>query len=123
MSLVLDLDAISPKSQLVKLGDKEFDVSIVPFNVSLRFYDCMPILEKMENLKPLSEDEYKKILSIIYDIFKVSDPELTFEWICNKLNVDRFNKLLPLILDNMFGEDAKKNKETAKAEGATVKSS
>jgi hypothetical protein len=118
MSYVLDLEKFRPEEAKIKIEDKEFDITFIPMDISLDFYELIPVFTDLEITKKIKKEDYLKILKLFYDIFKLSDETLEFDWLRKRMNIERFNELSPKIFMSAFSS-SKKNKEN---EGDLIKS-
>ncbi len=64
MSQVLDLDKFRPESLDFTLGNKEFHIMKIPMDISLDFYELIPIFTELETSKKLKKADYFKILQL-----------------------------------------------------------
>lgn len=115
--MVLDLDAFSVEPKKVKLGGKEFDLSFIPFEVSLRIYSLIPEMEKMQEGRTITNDDYDKILAVLVEVLKISDETVDEKWLRRQINLKRFNPLITFIFSAVFDE-GKKN-ETEDVDGTS----
>ena len=105
---VLDLDKFVPEPKSLKLGGREFDITLIPFEITLRMYEILPVMEKMEKAQTISVEDYNRIFTVIYEALKFSDAELDEKWLRKQINSKRFNELVPFIFSAIF-DDGKKN--------------
>lgn len=108
--MVLDLDTFSGEPKKIKLGGKEFDLSFIPFEVSLRIYSLIPEMEKMQEGRSITVEDYDKILAVILEVLRISDESVDEKWLRRQINLKRFNPLLTFIFSAVFDE-GKKNDE------------
>jgi len=114
--LVSEAGAFIPKDRIVSVGEKSFDLSEVPFEYSLRFYEMMPIFEKMQGGTFISSDDYNHMFPVIYDLFHFIDESVEEKWLRKKITIKTFTPIMMSIFFAVF-DDGKKNGE---AEGAAV---
>lgn len=114
--LVSEAGAFIPKDRIVSVGEKSFDLSEVPFEYSLRFYEMMPIFEKMQGGTFISSDDYNQMFPVIYDLFHFIDESVEEKWLRKKITIKTFTPIMMSIFFAVF-DDGKKNGE---AEGAAV---
>ena len=70
----------------------------------------IPVFQKMESTKEIKKDDYVKILNIIYEILKLSDDTIEYEWLRREVDFEVFQELAtPIFLRAFLG--SKKNKE------------
>ena len=112
MSQVLDLEKFKKDSLTIKLGGKEFVITKIPFDISLELYDLIPVFQNMESEKKIKKEDYIKMLNVFYDIFKLSDSALEYEWLRKEIDQDVFSEISVPIFLKVF-QDSKKNKENA----------
>ncbi len=110
MSQVLDLDKFRPESLDFTLGNKEFHIMKIPMDISLDFYELIPIFTELETSKKLKKADYFKILQLIYEICKLVDDTIELEWLRREMTIEIFNELSPKIFLAAFSP-SKKNKE------------
>lgn len=109
MSLVLDLDVFKEEEKKLKFGGKEFDLSLIPFDISLQFYELTPIFAKIDDKQKLERDDYDKIISAITELLKTSDETIDKNWVRKRVNIEKFGKLVTFIFQVLY--DTKKNEE------------
>jgi hypothetical protein len=107
---VLDFEDFIPEEKFVKLKDKQFNVSEIPFEIALQVNQVLPVLTDLAAGKEIEEENFKKLFKLIYSIFKVSDPELDEAWLQKNLTLPRFNKIITFIFEAIF-DDGKKKEE------------
>jgi hypothetical protein len=110
MSYVLDLDKFRPEPLDITIGGKKFFIEKIPMDISLDFYELIPIFTELETSKKLKKADYFKILQLIYEICKLSDETLELEWLRRQMTIEIFNDLSPKIFLAAFSS-SKKNKE------------
>ena len=110
MSQVLDLEKFKKDSLTIKLGGKEFVINKIPFDISLELYDLIPVFQNMESEKKIKKEDYIKMLNVFYEIFKLSDSALEYEWLRKEIDQDVFSEISVPIFLKVF-QDSKKNKE------------
>ena len=115
---VLDLDKFVPEEKIVKLGNKEFDITVVPFEISLQIYDLIPMIQNLEKGE-ITEEDYDKLFNILYRILKNSNDEIDEKWLRKQINLSRFKELMPFIFSSVFGDESKKNEEGDDSEKST----
>ena len=108
MSQVLDLDKFCPESKSIKLSGKEFDVTMIPFELTLKLYELIPTMQKLEDTKKIEVEDYNKILTLILDILQLTDESITFKWLTRQINIERFNEITPFIFSAIFDSSKKK---------------
>jgi len=113
MSVVLDLDIFKPEEKSIKLGNKEFDITEIPYEFSLMVYESMPILKKLEAGEILSPEEYERFFNIIYGIFHNCDETVDRKWLKNKITWERFGQLMPVLYSAIFSSSKKNETENA----------
>ena len=109
MSQVLDLDKFCPEPKSIKLGGKEFDVTMIPFELTLKLYELIPTMQKLEDTKKIEVEDYNKILKLILDILQLTDETITFKWLTRQINIERFNEITPFIFSAIFDSSKKKS--------------
>ena len=114
--LVSEAGAFIPKDRIVSVGEKSFDLSEVPFEYSLRFYEMMPIFEKMQGGTFISSEDYAQMFPVIYDLFNFLDDSIDEKWLRKKITIKTFTPIMMSIFLAVF-DDGKKNGE---ADGAAV---
>jgi hypothetical protein len=112
MSLVLDLDVFKDEEKKLKFGGKEFDLSTIPFDVSLQFYELIPVFNKIDEKKNVDREDFDKIISAITDLLKSADETIDKAWVKKRVDIKRFNPLITFIFEALYG-DGKKKEETA----------
>lgn len=101
--LVLDLDTFVAEPRTLKLGGKDFDLSIIPFEYSLRMYDLIPVVEKLDKSERLAPEEYAQLIDLFALILGVDRV-----WLNKQINATRFTEITSFIFRAMY-EDGKKN--------------
>lgn len=114
--LVSEAGAFIPKDRIVSVGEKSFDLSEVPFEYSLRFYEMMPIFEKMQGGTFISSDDYNRIFPVLLDLFKFLDESVEEKWLRKKITIKTFTPILMTIFFAVF-DTGKKNGEEEVAGG------
>jgi hypothetical protein len=114
MSLVLDLDIFKEEEKKLKFGGKEFDLSVIPFEISLQFYELTPVFQKIDDKQKLEREDYGKIISAITDLLRVSDETIDKNWVSKRIDIKRFSPLITFIFQALYG-DAKKNDQEVPA--------
>lgn len=109
--LVLDLDQFIPEEKVITLKGKSFNISEIPFELTLQVYDVLPTMTCLSEGKQVTKEDFDKIFKLIYSIFKISDPELEESWLKKLITLRRFNEIVPFIFQAMF-DDGKKKEET-----------
>lgn len=113
MSLVLDLDVFKPtESKEVKLDGKTFDLTEIPFEISVQIYGLIPVVEKIEKEGKISREDYETIFRLVFDLFKMSDSNLDEMWLRKRITHKNFDKLMPFVFSALF-DDGKKNEPPA----------
>ena len=107
--IVLDFDDFIPEEKSIKLCGKRFDVTSIPFEVSLKFNEAMPIIMAMSKSEKISEGDSDVLLKLIHMAFQLSDPDIEFEWVKKNVTLQRFNKIVELLTKAMFDEGKKKD--------------
>lgn len=110
MSYVLDLEKFRPEPLDVTIAGKRFVVPKIPMDISLDFYELIPVFTELEASKKLKKDDYFKILNLFHSIFKLADETLEYEWLRREMTLEIFNELSPKIFLSAFAT-SKKNKE------------
>lgn len=106
--LVLDSQVFIPDDQIVTVGDKTFDLSEVPFEFSLRFYELIPIFQKLQDGAMITVEDYNSMFPIIYDLLKFYDESVEEKWLRKKIRMSTFAQILLPIFTCVF-TDGKKN--------------
>jgi hypothetical protein len=119
VSLIRDYDILKSEPKEVKLGGKTFDLSNVPFEVSLRVYDLLPIMEQIGINKKVDKDSYNMIVSIIAELLHFQDAEVDEKWLRKEMTLKNFNLITQDVLTAIF-DDGKKNEEIKEAENETT---
>lgn len=107
---VCDLEKFCPEKKIIKLGGREFDISVIPFEITLKMYEILPIMEKLEQSQVMTKEDYDKIFVLIYETLKLSDDDLEEKWVRRHITTARFNEIVPFIFSALF-DDGKKNEE------------
>ena len=108
---VLDLDKFKPEERSIKIDSKVFDLTFIPFDISLEMYELIPVLQKLEETKKIEKEDYLKFLKIYAEIFKLSDETITFDWLRKRTNMERFNEMTPTIFAAIFATSKKNEAE------------
>lgn len=114
MSTVLDLNVYVSEPKVLKLGDKEFDLTDVPFGHALRMYELIPIIQKFESDKVMSAEDADKISNTIADILVEANDTVDRKWVLKRLDMKRFTPTVDFIFKAIF-DDGKKNGEEKQA--------
>jgi hypothetical protein len=105
---VLDLDTFYPEQKILKLGGRDFDITTIPFGVTLQMYEVLPIMQKIEKSEPITPDDADKLTGIIHKIISSSAPDVTREWVEKNITIARFNQVMPFLFDAVFDDGKKK---------------
>ena len=108
---ILDFDEFMPEEKIITLKGKKFNVTEIPFEISLQFNQCYPVLTALSKNEEITKEDFNKLFKLIYSIFKISDPELDEQWLQTNLTLPRFNKIITLVSQAMFDEGKKKEEE------------
>jgi hypothetical protein len=106
--LVLDLNEFKPQERKICLSDKEFDLTFIPFEISIQYYDLLPAMQAMSENKKIEISDFEKVFELIYSMFKISVPDLDKEWLRKEINFARMIKLLPYLSEAIFDDGKKK---------------
>ena len=106
--IVLDFDDFVPEEKIIKLKGKNFNVTEIPFEIALKFNEAMPIVTALSKSENISDEEKEKLLTLIFLVFKLSDPELDYEWLKKQITFQKFYKIVEVLTNAMFAEDKKK---------------
>lgn len=107
MSQVIDYDVYKKNSIDFILGGKEFKISFIPFDLSIRIYELIPAIAKLESGEKVSDEELGLLLGIMTDFLRLQDDTLTVEWTRKEMNFPIFSELIKDITQHMFA--TKKN--------------
>ena len=110
MPKVLDLDNFTEEENVLNFGGKEFRFKIVPFCVALKFYETLPVFQKIEKEGQLKHEDFEQIVPLITELLSVVDKTVDDNFVKRNLDIKRFHPLVGFMFDIMFG-DAKKNEE------------
>lgn len=113
---VLDFDDFIQEQKIIKLGGKEFDVTMIPFDVALRFNEAMPILNLISEGEGITEDQKEQLLKLIFLVFQLSDPELDYGWFRKQVTFNKFFKIVQTLTESMFDEGKKKEVQESPTE-------
>ena len=106
--IVLDFDDFIPEEKIIVLKGKKFDVTEIPFEIALKFNEVMPIITALSNNEDISDDEKEKLMKLVFMVFKISDPELDYQWFKNQITFRKFYKIIEVLTQSMFDEGKKK---------------
>jgi hypothetical protein len=73
MAKVYDLNKFKKEPISIIIGDRTFNITKIPFDISLELYELIPVFQEMEKSKVIKKEDYLKILNIFYSIFKLSE--------------------------------------------------
>lgn len=97
MKEILNLDAFVPKERIVQLGGREFDVSFIPSSIAFKAYNNLEVFARMEK-GDLNEGDFEIVLDMIASILKLSQPDITTEWVDKHVRVSDIGKLIRFVL-------------------------
>ena len=106
---ILDLDAIKPKERKFKIGGKEIDVTVIPFDVMLDIVDNIDkfklITANLEEPDKLSAGDLKDIRELLQLLFDTtvkvcsnSNKAINKEWLQKNVDMTQMIKLLAFII-------------------------
>ena len=107
MPKVLDLDNFAEEENVLKFGGKEFVFKIVPFAVALKFYETLPVFQKIENEGQLKHEDFEQIVPLITELLTIVDKTVDENFVKRNLDIKRFQPLVGFMFDLMFGESKK----------------
>lgn len=105
---ILDLDAIKPAPRQVKLGEKQIDVTVIPFDVMLDVTENIDRFQVLAAGKAESAGgkELKSVLELLYrttlKVCQHADPEVTQEWLSKNVDVIQMVTLMGFIVRPLF---------------------
>lgn len=122
MGAVIDLDVIKADIEPLKLDDKQFDLSEVPFIYTAEFYqmkdDILGLIDSDQGINP---EAYRRVMELFAKILQVSDESVTVEWLIKKITLQRLRPFLDQMLSALIG--SKKNEEPGADSAAQSNSS
>jgi len=105
MAEIIDLDVFVPEARSVKFTDRAgkkhlFDVTFMSFRSSVFMMAHMDEFQKLTSSKPedINENDFRLILSVIEDIGKQTDKELTVDFLYDNLSIIQGVKLLEVAM-------------------------
>lgn len=117
---VKDIEVFLPTSSILEIGGKTFDLSEVPFEFSLRFYELLPIFSQMSSGQFLSTSDYNQLFPVIFDMLKFMDDSVEEKWLRRKITLKTFTYVMTTISSAIFFDGKKKEEvETPKTEEVT----
>ena len=105
---ILDFDEFVPEPKIITLKGKKFDVSEIPFEIALQVNEVIPIMTALSKSEKVTKEDFTKLRELIYEIFKISDPDLSEEWLKKAVTLPIYNKLITFIFESIFDEGKKK---------------
>ena len=118
---IIDLDVISPPKRIVRVKGKDIDISVIPFNVTIKL---MKYAAEFKKLGEMVEDgtvndesqegsmatHLETMFDITRDILKNSDEDIDDKWIDRNLSGKQvillINKIMGFVFEE-FGEPKK----------------
>lgn len=96
---VLDLDALVPEKQIVKLGGFEVDVTIVPLGITFKINDVIRKFGSVDQAAINANDEgavnsgIDLSIDLCVAFCERQHPEMTREWFLDNCDIGRVNAL------------------------------
>ena len=120
MSLVLDLDVISPSPKVLKLGGRAFNLAAIPFKTSLALFNKSATFDKMRAMQQVSPEEFDEILTLCADVLNSTGEgeTITAQWINENVTFARMPAFIEFMFKCAFDYGGKK-KADAEAETST----
>jgi len=120
---IIDLDVIAPPKRTVKVKNKEIDISIIPFKVTVKMMKHAADFQKLGEMAEdgsLDDSEegtmathLETMFDITRDILKNSDDSIDDKWIDRNLSgkqvIMLINKIMGFVFEE-FGESKKARK-------------
>jgi predicted trehalose synthase len=114
MGYVLDLDVIKPEERKLKLGGKEFDITIIPMNLAVEFLEMREEIIGMVTENSMNRVTYEKVMDLFSRILQISHSDIDKTWLMNKMSMQRLKPFLDEMLEAIIG--SKKNEESVTEE-------
>lgn len=115
-----DMDAIAGEKHSLRLDGKEFDLTIIPFGLHMKFFNALDAADKIREAFKCGVTPEDKDLDMFFtvtgELFKLSHPECDGEWLKKKVSVKGFFALYGALLTALVDNVGKKN-EAASPEG------
>jgi len=125
---IIDLNEIAPPKRLVRIKDKEIDVSIIPFKITLEMMkhqtEFMELGKMVESGKIEDKSQSEQVVRRLETMFEItkrllknSDPDIDDDWVDKNLSSRQVILLINRIMEFMFdefGEPKKAEKPQAK---------
>jgi hypothetical protein len=109
--MVLEKEVFIPESKYLEIGDRKYDLSEIPFEFSLRFYEMLPIFQNIGEGKFITSTDYNAIFPIIFDMLKFIDETTEEKWLRKKITLKTFSPILTTISAAIFFDGKKKEDE------------
>lgn len=100
---IFDADKLVGEPRILKLGGKEFNVTVIPARTSVLAFVNRDVLDRFNSGNCTIED-YDTFLSILISALKPSYPEITMEWLDGKLTAQNFNDIMLYIMKPAMAE-------------------
>lgn len=100
---ILNLNELIPNKRIVKLVDKEIDVTKIPAKVSLK------ILKNFDKLEEDNDESLDLVFDIVMDIIKPQNPDITLDWIMDNTDLIQLVAFIKFIIEpvqKMIAEEA-----------------
>jgi hypothetical protein len=112
---IQDKQVFIPEPMILNIGSKEFNISKVPFEFSLRFYELLDVFNVMSEGKFITNQDFQKIFIVIYDLLKFIDDTTEERWLRNEITMQNFSYIMTTISAAVFYDGKKKEAVQADA--------
>ena len=114
---IQDKEVFLPASNILVIDNKSFDLSEVPFEFSLRFYELLDLFTQMSEGKFLTSSDYGRLFPVIYDMLKFVDDSTDEKWLRKKITLKNFTYVMTTISTAIFFDGKKKDEAQADGTG------
>lgn len=111
MSQVINLNIVKPEPLTIEIEDKTLNLTMIPFGISFRLYDLIPIMSRAEKGENLTREDADILYDLLTEVFQISDNTITKDWVYHNISLARFQQIMPAIMKMIFEDTSKKNEK------------
>lgn len=90
---ILNLNELVPDRRIIKLADKEIDVSRIPSRVTF------DLIKNSEKLSKETDDSLDVLMGLVVKICKQSCPDITEDWLIDNTDIEQWQALIKFVLE------------------------
>ena len=97
MKQILDLETLKPEELVVRVADREINISNIPFEIAL------DVLDKVDELREKEEYTKRKLLEvfqgIVVEVLHAADESIDESWVRKNVNAFQMMRLIDKIVN------------------------